>query len=211
MIRSFVLCALLVNLISCASSQEQQPPAPRLVGDASCEGCDGIFEYGAKTLRPVDTLPSFPDGGTRIRISGTVYQPDGKTPAPGVILYVYHTNREGIYPRRGGETGWGLRHGYIRGWVKTGRDGRYTFYTTMPGSYPGRTDPAHIHATVLEPDGKYYWIVDYLFEGDPKLTDAERSRPSPRGGSGIIALKQEGGLMVAQRDIILGKNVPSYR
>ncbi|MFD3003338.1 hypothetical protein ACFS7Z_23460 [Pontibacter toksunensis] len=50
--------------------------------------------------------------------------------------------------------------------MKTDRDSKYTFYTLKPGIYPNRTSLAHIHLTVLEPDGKYYWLEDYQFEGD---------------------------------------------
>lgn len=53
--------------------------------------------------------------GDSLIVTGTVYRPDGRTPAPGVILYVYHTNAQGIYPKKGDETGNGRRHGYLRG------------------------------------------------------------------------------------------------
>lgn len=182
---------------------------PKLIG--SCEGCEAIFEYGDKKLNSVDTLPGFKEATTKIKITGTVYQPDGKTPAEGVILYVYHTNEDGIYPTKGGEKDWSRRHGNIRGWMKTGDDGRYTFYTLQPGTYPSRTDPAHIHPTILEPDGKYYWVDEYLFEGDPLLTKQHLSTGTPVGGSsGILQLKKEGDLLVGERNFVLGKNVAGY-
>lgn len=183
---------------------------PRLIG--SCEGCEAVLEFGDRELSSVDTLPDFEDEGTKIKVSGTIYQPDGKTPAEGVILYIYHTNQDGIYATRGGETGWANRHGYIRGWVKTGKDGKYTFYTLKPGIYPNRSAPAHIHPIILEPDGKYYWLGSYHFEGDPLLTKKEISPKSPRGGSsGLLSLKEEDNLWVGERDIILGKNVSGYK
>ena len=49
-----------------------------------------------------------------------------------VIIYIYHTDQHGIYPTTGNETGWGKRHGFIRSWAKTGKDGKYTFYTFRP-------------------------------------------------------------------------------
>lgn len=184
--------------------------APQLVG-GPCEGCEAVFEYGDRELSPVDTLPDFGDEGPRIKVTGTIYQSDGKTPAEGVILYVYHTDQTGVYPTKGGETGWASRHGYIRGWVKTGKDGKYTFYTLEPGVYPDRTTPAHIHPVILEPSGKYYWLGSYHFEGDPLLTDKEKSPEWPRGGSsGLLKLKKDGNLLVGVRDITLGKNIPGY-
>ena len=183
---------------------------PRLVG-RPCEGCEAVFEYGDRELSLVDTLPDFNDEGQRIKVTGTIYQSNGKTPAEGVILYIYHTNQDGIYATRGGETGWAKRHGYIRGWIKTGKDGKYAFYTLKPGIYPSKSVPAHIHPIILEPNGKYYWLGSYHFEGDPLLTEKEISPDSPRGGSsGLLSLHKEGNLWVGKRDIILGKNVPDY-
>ena len=56
-----------------------------------------------------------------------------------------------------------------------------------------------------------YWIDEYLFEGDPYLTDKVRKVQQRRGGNGIIKLKTgKNGLLIAGRDIILGLNVPDY-
>lgn len=195
---SFLLIALTIN------SQAQG----KLVG-GPCEGCEAVFEYGDQNLSSVDTLPEFGSEGVDIKVTGKVYEPDGKTPAGGVILYVYQTNEEGVYPKKGDETGWAKRHGYIRGWIKTDSDGRYTFYTQRPMFYG--TAPAHIHVTILEPNGKYYYIQDFLFEGDKNLTSRQLNNRSPRGGNnGIISYKKEEGILTGKRDIILGMNVPNY-
>ena len=124
------IIALSLLVSSCVNSQEQN--TYQLVG-GRCEGCEAIFEYGDKILHAVDTLPDFNDQGLKIKVTGTLYQSDGTTPAGDVILYIYHTDQEGVYATKGGETGWARRHGYIRGWVKTGQDGKYSFYTLKPG------------------------------------------------------------------------------
>lgn len=200
-------------LLFVSSCQGQGDPAlsfsPRLVG-GPCEGCEAVFEYGDQALQAIGTLPGFQDANTQIKVTGTVFQPNGRTPAEGVVLYFYHTNEEGRYEARPEQTGWGRRHGYLRGWVKTGPDGRYTLYTQKPGAYPGRPDPAHIHLTILEPDGKYYWAEDYLFTGDPRLTEKELSPRAPRCGPGLLSLKKESGLLTGKRDLVLGKNIPGY-
>ena len=206
-----VILFLIVSFPSCVNSQKQSKNTSRLVG-GPCEGCEAILEYGDRRLLSVDTLPDFNDPGTRIKVIGTIYQNDGKTPVKDVILYVYHTDQKGIYATKGGETGWAKRHGYLRGWVKTDTDGKYTFYTLKPGIYPNRSSPAHIHVTIMEPNGKYYWLGSYHFEGDPLLTKKEIAPESPRGGSsGLLTLRKEGMLLVGQRDIILGKNVSDYK
>lgn len=208
--RLFAILTLYILIGSCANTPSPDQQETRLVG-GPCEGCEAVFEYGDKKLSPVDTLPGFEDEGLRIEVTGTIYENDGKTPAKDVILYVYHTDQNGIYATKGDETGWGKRHGYRRGWVKTDSDGRYTFYTLKPGVYPNRTEAAHIHPTILEPDGKYYWLGSYLFEGDTLLTDEQINQTAPRGGStGIMTLKKEGDIWVGTRDIILGKHIPGY-
>lgn len=207
LIKNLILSVLFFTFYS---GCQGQPGEARLVG-GPCEGCEAVFEYGERKLTPVDTLPDFNQKGPGLKISGMVYENDGTTPAKGVILYVYHTDQEGIYATRGDETGWARRHGYIRGWARTGPEGKYTFYTLKPGSYPDRSTPAHVHVTILEPSGKYYWLDSYLFEDDPLLTDEHHPGDSPRGGStGILSLEKEGELLVGERDIVLGLNVPDY-
>lgn len=192
------------------SANDQEASTSKTVG-GRCEDCKAVFEYGSKKLSWTDTLPDYQEDGPKMEISGTIYQRDGKTPAPDVILYVYHTNQRGHYPTKGDETGWAKRHGYIRGWIKTDASGKYKFYTLKPAAYPGRKDPAHIHATVKEPTVNEYWIDEYLFEDDPKLTKEERAAQKKRGGSGVLKLtKDPNGILVAQRDIILGLNIPDY-
>jgi protocatechuate 3,4-dioxygenase, beta subunit len=189
---------------SCAQTENYQ-----LVG--RCEGCEAIFEFGKKHLNAVDTLPGFLEAETKLKITGVIYKPDGITPAEGVILYVYQTNAEGVYPTHGDEKNWSRRHGYIRGWTKTDHAGRYTLYTLKPGTYPSRTDAAHIHPVILEPNGKYYWVDEYLFDDDPLLTSGQLSAEAPAGGtSGVMKLRREGKLWVGERDLILGKNVKGY-
>jgi protocatechuate 3,4-dioxygenase beta subunit len=191
-------------------SQDLSTNKPKLVG-GRCEGCEAVFEFGDKILSSVDTLPDFNEQGLKIKVKGTIYLNDGKTPAKDVILYVYHTDQKGLYSTKDSETGWGKQHGYNRGWVKTNNSGKYEFYTLKPGVYPNRSAPAHIHPTILEPNGKYYWVESYHFEGDSLLTERETNPNSPRGGdSGLLSLKKEGNLWVGTEDIILGKNVPNY-
>jgi protocatechuate 3,4-dioxygenase beta subunit len=204
MINIKYILPIMILITTCRAQQY------KLVG--ACEGCEAIFEFGERKLSAVDTLIDFIDPGPQIKISGTVYKSDGSTPAGNVILYIYHTNQEGIYPTKGDEKGWAKRHGYIRGWMKTDENGRYTFYTLKPGTYPSRSEPAHIHITVLEPNGKYYWLHSYYFADDPLLQEEDTQLSAVRGGgSSILNLKKENNLLVGYRDIILGKNIPGYK
>jgi protocatechuate 3,4-dioxygenase, beta subunit len=164
---------------------------------------EATLEFGSKTLNGIDTLSDFNEDGPRMVVKGTLYKKDGK-PASGIIVYIYHTDQTGVYPKRGEETGWGKRHGYLRGWVKTGNDGKYEFYTLKPAAYPGGGTPAHIHMLVKEPSRNEYPVDAILFEGDPFLKESESNRPNPRGGSGLVKLQQStDGLLLAKRDIFL--------
>ncbi len=198
------------SITGCSQPNAHHGSTSRTVG-GPCEGCEALFEYGSKKLTTIDTLSDFKDYGPKLQVTGTIYQRDGKTPVSDVILYVYHTNQSGIYPTKGNEKGWEKRHGYLRGWVKTDATGTYSFYTLRPAAYPQGKDPAHIHATLKEPSTTAYYLDDYVFDDDPLLTESIRKRERNRGGSGIIHLKKnDDGMLVAHRDIILGMNIPDY-
>lgn len=209
------ICCLLV-ISGCSQTNSKKANAP-VAGDiavgGSCEGCEAIFENSIpfEQLNATDTLPDFNEKGPRILISGTIYKADGKTPAPDVILYVYHTDQTGVYPTKGNEKGWAKRHGYIQGWVKTDANGRYQLYTLVPASYPNSTNPKHIHPIIKEPGKTAYWVDEFVFADDPLLPASERNRAKPVGGNGVLTTVEKDGMLYAKRDIILGLNVQGYR
>lgn len=209
--RSFFLVAFTVNILACNAQNESEVQAvDRKVG-GPCEGCTALLEFGDRELSNRDTLPGYTGSSEKLVLTGTVYAQDGRTPASGIIVYAYHTDGTGVYPVQGHETGWGKRHGTLRGWVRTGKDGRYTFFTTMPAAYPDGREPAHIHLTVKEPGLIPYFIDDVLFENDLLLTQAVRDKQPQRGAGGIVSLREEAGVPIAERDIVLGQNIPGYR
>lgn len=207
---SFIELSLFLLLLIPFSCNGQNDRAGTIAVGGPCEGCEAIFEYGNKQLKPVDTLPHFAETEPKLKISGTVFEKDGKTPAKDVILYIHHTNREGVYPTTGNEEGWGKRHGYIRGWVKTNEGGKYTFYTFRPGSYPNGSNPEHIHLTVKEPGKNEYYVDDFVFEDDPLLNERHRNSFRNRGGSGLMKPVSKKDMLHIERDIILGLNIPNY-
>lgn len=178
-----------------------------------CEGCEAIYECPVNfdKLDYQLWLPDWNDKGTKLAVNGVVYKSDGKTPAADVVIYIYHTDQKGYYPAKGNETGWAKRHGYLRGWMKTNEKGEYKFYTLKPASYPQGQDPAHIHVTIKEPGMNEYWIDEFVFDDDPFLTEAQRANNKGRGGDGVLKTTEvEKGFLKAQRNIILGKNIPNY-
>lgn len=180
------------------------------------ENSDYIYQQMPVEISSIDTSPEWKEPGIKLLVTGTIYKQDSKTPAPGVILYYYHTNTEGKYQHKPGEprsmppNDKGQTHGNIRGWVKTDSKGRYSIYTIRPGVYPNFDEPAHIHVTIKEPGFKEYYIDDFVFDDDKFLTSAKRKKLENRGGSGVLRLVSKNGLLVGERDIILGLNIPGY-
>ena len=107
--------------------------------------------------------------GTPLVVHGRVVKGDGKTAAPGIVVFAYQTDRTGVYHARG-EMMWRLR-----GWARTDANGRFEFRTIRPGSYPGGGNPAHVHFTIDGPGVPRRWVADDLhFAGDPDLPRSVR-------------------------------------
>lgn len=207
MLRSFLtFTVILLGSYGCMAQSGKK------VG-GGCEGCEAIYENPVpfEQLKPFIMLPGTTwEGKKPLGINGIVFQADGKTPAAGVVLYIYHTDETGHYPTKGSEKGWDKRHGYLRGWMRTNEKGEYKFGTMRPAPYPGGNEPAHIHIIVKEPGFNEYYIDDFLFSDDPLLTEERKKKLPNRGGSGIVTLKAVGNMYKGQRDIVLGKNIPGY-
>jgi protocatechuate 3,4-dioxygenase beta subunit len=143
------------------------------------------------------------DKGEKMLISGTVFEADGKTPAPNVLIYLYHTDIEGYYGRGGNEH----RHGRYRGWMLTDKSGRYEFQTIKPAPYPEKRFAAHIHMTVTTKNIKEDWVDSILFADDSLISAGERETAGRKGGfNPILKLEKDaGGIWQARRDIQLWK------
>ncbi len=132
-------------------------------GQTTAQNWQGATDAPANlSWRTGITKPAEP--GEPLLMAGRIFQADDVTPAGGVLLYIYHTDAAGYYnqpnklPAR------------LRGWMRTGADGRYEFRTIKPAPYPNRDFPAHIHPTLTAPGYPEYWVDDYWFAGDPLIT-----------------------------------------
>ena len=207
--RALAIALTFVTATACTpaeQSPQQRGAAPR-PDLYICEGCEAVHERDPSTLSWRARIAAKSEPGEPMIVRGQVLQSDGTTPAPDVVVYAHQTNAEGAYAGGTPETEWSRRHGRLRGWVKTGPDGRYEFITVKPAPYPSHDEPAHVHLTILEPGRRPYYIDDIVFAGEYRVDQKYVQSREKRGGSGIVALSRspEGG-WVARRDIILERH-----
>lgn len=144
-------------------------------------------------------IPDRQEPGTRLFMSGVIYGADGK-PAPGVKMFLYHTDAEGFYSRPVSDP----RRARLRGTVWSDAQGRYAFDTIKPGHYAGTSQPPplHIHVHLEPPRLPDHWVDSFYFEGDKQLPpdDVARARGLERYAN-VVALKPgESGVLQGVRD-----------
>ena len=178
-------------------------PKEVLVG-GPCEGCEYVFEGRPAKLASQARIAPAKEPGEPLAIDGVVRDAK-KQPVAGVIVYAYQTNAEGKYPP--GKT----RHGSLRAFAVTGKDGAYHFDTIRPASYPQSDIPQHVHMHVIEPGKCHYYIDDIVFTDDPMLTPAQRkAHEHGRGGVGVATPTKDKQLWRVRRDITLGAGIKDY-
>jgi protocatechuate 3,4-dioxygenase beta subunit len=205
---AFAAACLLAGAAFAGGSATEHEP---VVG-GPCEGCEAVFQGLPEDLSSVARIAPRDEPGEPMRIEGRVTRADG-APAAGVIVYAYHTDIHGVYPRDERLRGQAAyRHGTLRGWARTDDEGRYRFDTVRPGAYPDSDTPQHVHMHVIEPGLCTYYIDSIVFDDDPRLTADMRSQyDSGRGGPGLVTPRRdEDGTWRVERDIVLGEGIPGY-
>ncbi len=150
-------------------------------------------------------IPPPTEPGAPLVVRGRVLRTNG-TPVSGALIYVYHANAAGKYPKRPGLCGAARLQGYLRGFVQTDARGQYEIVTIRPGVYEERDTPAHLHLTVfttVPPNReRSAYIDDVMFDDDPILDEKYRSRLEGRGGNGIVhPTRSHGDTLFVTRDI----------
>lgn len=166
-----------------------------------------IYDYSEKHLNNIDSIPDFKSKQNKLKITGTIFQSDGKTPAKDVILYISQPNENGDYELKKSND---KRYVYHRGWVKTDADGRYTFYTFVPGNFIHNRELKHIHPTIKEPGKPEYNLDAFLFDNDPFLSKSCRKRLAKKGMDNILVLEKQEDIFVTTKDIVLENNEVAY-
>lgn len=103
------------------------------------------------TLTTVGRIAPEAEPGAPLVVRGQLLNTDG-SPAAGAVVFAYQTDKGGLYDKpENGPHSWRLR-----GWVTAGPDGRFTFQTIRPGSYPNSNNPPHVHFTAFLANGERY-------------------------------------------------------
>ena len=124
--------------------------------------------------------------GTRLMVSGRVLGSDGK-PIAGASIYAYQTDANGEYVA--GTNGGGSDRPRLFVYLRSDAEGRYSFTTIKPGSYPNSRNPGHVHFEVSAP-GRENRVYEIVFEGDPYISDAFRAQARvPLGGVEIVTTR----------------------
>ncbi|NNF02152.1 MAG: hypothetical protein HKN22_05670 [Bacteroidia bacterium] len=147
------------------------------------------------------------DDGEILLISGRVINNIDSGAMPNILIYGYHTDKNGYYTKAGTESGVQKWHGKFHGWCKTNDQGEFEIRTIRPAPYPDNTIPAHIHLAIQKPhNSKPFYINDIVFSEDPLTNEQYRSsEPYEDGGSGIIDLKKRDSVWKGERLIILSE------
>jgi protocatechuate 3,4-dioxygenase beta subunit len=135
--------------------------------------------------------------GERLIVHGQVFDPAGQKPVPGVTVYAYQTDVNGVYNR------FGVQSPRLRGWVKTDAEGKFVLDTIRPGSYPGRSNPAHIHFEVSGGGYPRQWAKDLNFSDDPLITKEMLEKARALGKFANIAVPKRDARGVLHASIAL--------
>lgn len=216
MIRLFFHSTALILFSICTSCSGQKHEASstgkgEIVG-GGCDGCEVMYVGIPKEIGSTNISPGWNEKGQKLIVTGTVFQLDGKTPAQNIIIYYWQTDNNGYYSPKADMDERAMRHGHIRGWVKTDVNGKYTIKTIRPAPYPNQTIPAHIHLSIKEPDiANEYYTDEINFDDDKFLSPHFEKYPQEnRGGSGVVRVLLKDSIQIAEHDIILGLNIPNY-
>ncbi|MCH8317175.1 MAG: twin-arginine translocation pathway signal protein [Bacteroidetes bacterium] len=101
--------------------------------------------------------------GTQLKISGTVFGEDCKTPLKNAKIEIWHASDSGDYDNSSSDFEY-------RGTVYSDSNGKYNFATVVPGRYLNGSTfrPSHIHFKITA-SGHKELVTQLYFQGDPYI------------------------------------------
>lgn len=168
-----------------------------------------LYDYTEATLNNIDSIPDFDLKQNKLKITGILYQSDGVTPAKDVILYIEQADENGDFDLREYNK---KRYVHHRGWIKTNADGRYTFYTFIPGNDRRYNQFQQLFPIIKEESKPEYALESFLFNDDPMLTKFCRKRLAKKGDpSRVLIPKLDNGLLIVEKNIVLETNTEATK
>ncbi len=212
-----VIMPLMVALTSCngqTNTNKQSQISPKSntkqIG-GGCEGCELMYVGMPENILSEHTSIGWTEGKQKLILTGKVYQLDGKTPAPNVIVYYWHTDDKGLYSSNSETPKEAKEHGKLRGWVKSDENGNYKIKTSRPAAYPNQDIPQHIHLSIKEPDINNEYFADLYFDDDPLyLKHKKKYGKIDRAGTELLRVVLDNDIQIAEHNIVLGLNIPDY-
>ncbi len=207
-----ILIFLISNLTNCNGQIKQEPNETKQTKQVGggCEGCELMYVDMPKNISSEHTSIGWNEGKQKLILTGKVFQLDGKTPVPNVIIYYWHTDDKGLYSSNNETLKQAKEHGKLRGWVKSDKFGNYKIMTSRPAAYPNDNIPQHIHLSIKEPGINEYY-ADLYFDDDPLyLNHKKKYGKLDRAGTEILRVVLDGNIQIAEHNIILGLNIPDY-
>jgi protocatechuate 3,4-dioxygenase, beta subunit len=155
------------------------------------------------TAQSIATFAAPNEPGTRLIVSGRVWDPAGTRGVGGVKLDAYHTDAKGLYNPRG--TNGDAR---LKGTVITDADGRFEWRTIRPMPYPGGGNPAHIHIQASGGGYPSQWVDDMHFSDCQYVTAKMKEESKAKGKFGGVATttRDAKGVLHATLNIRLSDN-----
>ena len=122
--------------------------------------------------------------GTELKINGTVYGVDCKTPLNNARIEIWHANDSGDYDNSTNDF-------EFRGTVNSDSNGKYNFTTIVPGSYLNGSTyrPSHIHFKITA-SGHKQLVTQLYFQGDPNI-DSDPWASDEEAEERIITLSED--------------------
>lgn len=161
------LTALSLGLIpamaQCKTTTNKTADKPSLMCDPTTLDYygEGPFYTDNPPLLTDNKLASDSEPGTKMIISGRVFNLDCNQAIPNTIIDVWHANDAGQYDNQGYN---------LRGQVLSNEQGFYMFETIQPGKYLNGASfrPSHIHFKITPP-GFSELTTQLYFEGDTDI------------------------------------------
>jgi protocatechuate 3,4-dioxygenase, beta subunit len=137
----------------------------------------------AQKTRPAEMsasarIASESEPGTPLIIHGVIVEPDGGTPARGVVVHAYHRDQNGF---DFGANDSALSTWRLQGWAKTDDAGRFEFKTIRPAPDNMNREGSHVHFTLETEAYGHQWAHMVFLADDRRVTARQREQSAAAG------------------------------